>query len=193
MPAAMTALVAAVTEIGTDVREAFDATNTSSGGLPQLHSPDFAPQLFWLVLTFAALYWIMSRVALPRIGEVIEERRDRIQRDLAAAERLKGETDKALETYEKALADARGSASAIARQTRDNLAAEVDKERKSLEDGLARKLASAEDAIAATKAKALESVKDIAGETATDIVNALTNLSPTKDEVSRALASPSDK
>ena len=193
MPAAMTALVAAVTDIGTEVREAFDATEPGGGGLPQLHSPDFAPQLFWLVLTFAALYWIMSRIALPRIGEVIEERRDRIQRDLAAAERLKGETDKALETYEKALADARGSASAIARQTRDDLATEVDKERKTLEDDLSRKLADAEEAIAATKTKALESVKDIAGETASDIVKALTSLSVSKDEVNKALSSTSGK
>ena len=189
MPPAMTALVAAVTDIATDVREAFDATEPSGGGLPQLHSPDFAPQLFWLVLTFALLYWIMSRIALPRIGEVIEERRDRIQRDLAAAGRLKGETDKALETYEKALAEARGSATAIARQTRDDLATEVDKERKVLEADLSRKLAEAESAISATKAKALESVKDIASETATDIVKALTNLSVSKDEVSNALAS----
>lgn len=190
MPAAVTtAFVAAVTELGTDVRDAFDATNTGSGGLPQLHSPDFAPQIFWLALTFAALYWIMSRIALPRIGDVIEERRDRIDRDLAAAERLKGETDKALETYEKALADARGSASAIARQTRDDLAAEVDKERKALEDDLTRKLASAEDAITATKEKALENVKDIASEAAADIVKTLTNLSVSKDEVSNALTS----
>jgi len=49
---------------------------------------------------------------------VIEERRDRIQRDLAAAERLKGETDKALQTYEKALSDARGSASAATSASR---------------------------------------------------------------------------
>lgn len=193
MPPAMTALVAATMDIATDAQEAFDATKQSGGGLPQLHSPDFAPQLFWLVLTFAALYWIMSRIALPRIGEVIEERRDRVQRDLAAAERLKGETDAALANYEKALADARGSATAIARATRDTLAAETDKERKSLEDGLSRKLADAENAIAATKAKALESVNDIASETAADIVKALTSLSVTKDEVSTALASPSDK
>lgn len=164
-----------------------------SGGLPQLHAPDFAPQLFWLAVTFVLLYWIMSKVALPRIGEVIEERRDRIQRDLAAAERLKGETDKALQTYEKALSDARGSASAIARKTRDELGAEVDKERKAVEDQLAKKLADAEASIAATKTKALASVKDIAGDTVVEIVNALTNINVTKDEAVRAIPSGSDK
>jgi len=191
MIAAMTVLVAEALDVGADVAEALD--EHKGGGLPQLHGPDFAPQLFWLAVTFVLLYWIMAKVALPRIGEVIEERRDRIQRDLAAAERLKGETDKALQTYEKALSDARGSASAIARQTRDELSAEVDKERKAVEDQLASKLAGAEASIAATKTKALASVKDIAGDTVVQIVSALTNINVTKDEAVRAIPSGSDK
>lgn len=192
LAAAMTVLAAEVGGIAADVHDALD--EGKSGGLPQLHAPDFAPQLFWLAVTFVLLYWVMSKIALPRIGEVIEERRDRIQRDLAAAERLKGETEKALEGYEKALADARSSASAIARQTRDNLNAEVDKERKAIEDQLARKLSDAEAAIAATKTKALASVKDIAGDTVTAIVGALTGATASKDEVDRALkASGADK
>jgi F-type H+-transporting ATPase subunit b len=189
--AAMTVLAAEVSGIAADVQDALD--EHKSGGLPQLHAPDFAPQLFWLAVTFVLLYWVMSKIALPRIGEVIEERRDRIQRDLAAAERLKGETDKALEAYEKALADARQSASAIARQTRDQLSAEVDKERKAVEDQLGRKLADAEASIADTKTKALASVKDIAGDTVAAIVAALTGGSVDKNEVDRALAAPAKK
>lgn len=189
--AAMTPIVVAAVEVATDVAEALD--EPKSGGLPQLHAPDFAPQLFWLAATFLLLYWILAKIALPRIGEVIEERRDRIQRDLAAAERLKGETEKALAAYEKALGDARTSASAIARQTRERLAAETDRERKAVEDELARKLADAEAAIGATKAKALASVKDIAGETVVAIVSTLTNTAVTKDEVDRALAASADK
>ena len=189
MPAAMTALVAAAIEVGTDVAEAFDAHDAGGGGgLPQLHAPDFAPQLFWLAVTFALLYWIMAKIALPRIGEVIEERQDRIQRDLAAAERLKGETEKALAAYEKALADARANASSIARQTRESLSAEVEKERKAIEDQLAGKLAEAEAAIGATKAKALAGVKDIASDAVEAIVGTLTNATVSKDEVARALA-----
>ena len=188
MIAAMTVLVAGAVDVAADVADALDE-HKSSGGLPQLNVQDFTPQLFWLVVTFVLLYWLMAKVALPRIGDVIEERRDRIQRDLAAAERLKGDTDKALETYEKALADARGSASAIARQTRDSLNAEVDKERKAIEDQLAAKLASADESIAATKTKALASVKYIAGDTAASIVAALTNVNVSKDDIARAVSS----
>jgi F-type H+-transporting ATPase subunit b len=191
MIAAMTVLAAEVSGVAADVADALD--EHKSGGLPQLNQPDFAPQLFWLALTFVLLYVILKRVALPRIGEVIEERKDRIKRDLAAAERLKGETEKALQAYEKALADARSNATSIARQTRESLNAEVDKERKAIEDQLAKKLAEAEASIAATKDKALASVKDIAGDTVVSIVGALTNLSVSKDELDRALATGSDK
>jgi len=186
MIAAMTALAAELSGVATDVAEALD--EHKSGGLPQLNQPDFVPQLFWLAVTFGLLYFVMSRIALPRIGEVIEERKDRIQRDLAAAERLKGETEKALETYEKALADARSNASAIARETRGALSTEVEKERKAIEVQLAKKLADAEASIGATKDKALASVKDIAGDTVASIVSALTNLSVSKDEVNKALS-----
>lgn len=160
---------------------------------PPLNPDDFAPQLIWLALTFVALYALLSRVVLPRIGEVIEERKDRIQRDLAAAERLKGETEKALAAYEKALAEARASASGIARETRERLASEVDKERHAAESQLAAKLADAEAAIGATKAKALASIKDVAADTAAAIVSTLAGLNASKDEIERALSPGTEK
>src|SRR5215475_15386899 len=80
---------------------------------PPLDTSTFAPQLVWLALTFALLYVILKRAVLPRVGEVIEERSDRIKRDLAQAEELKVETDKALAHYEQVLSDARAQAGAI--------------------------------------------------------------------------------
>ena len=157
------------------------------GGLPQLNAHDFAPQLVWLAITFTALYFIMSRVALPRVGEVIEERSDRIQRDLDTAERLQTETEEALTAYEKALADARADANTIAGKTRDKLSAEVDAERHRVEDDLAKKLAEAEAHIAATKSKALESVSEIAGDTAVVIVKKLIGTDVSAADAQKAL------
>ena len=97
------------------------ATHEKKTGLPQLNPADFSPQLIWLALTFVVLYLILARVALPRIGEVLDERRDRVQRDLDAAERFKTETDAALAAYEKALSDAHGKASSMAKDMRDKL------------------------------------------------------------------------
>jgi F-type H+-transporting ATPase subunit b len=158
-----------------------------SGGLPQLNPADFAPQLIWLAITFVVLYFILARVALPRIGEVIEERHDRVQRDLDAAERFKKDTDAALAAYERALSEARSKASTLAKDMRDKLAAETDKERTSVEGQLAAKLADAETRIAATKTKALSSVNEIAAETASAVVSKLLGEDVSPAEVKKVL------
>ena len=154
---------------------------------PPLDPGTFAPQLIWLALTFGLLYLVLKRVVLPRVGEVIEERSDRIKRDLAQAEKLKADTEKALANYEQALGDARAKAGAIAKTMRDKLTAEVDKERTKVEAQIAAKLAEAESRIAETKSKALASVGDIASEVAGVIVTRLIGKEVTKDEVKRAL------
>lgn len=158
-----------------------------SGGLPQLNSHYFSPQLFWLAITFVTLLFVMSKIALPRVGEVLEERRDRIKRDLDAASRLKAETDKALADYEKALADARSNASGIAKETREKLAAETDTERHRVDDQIAAKLREADKRIAATKSKATSAIGEIATDTARAVVEKLIGQSVTPDDVKKVL------
>jgi F-type H+-transporting ATPase subunit b len=157
------------------------------GGLPQLNAHDFAPQLVWLAISFVLLYLIMARLALPRIGEVLEERRDRIARDLEAAERLKGEAEKALAAYEKGLAEARAGASVIARQTREAVSAEVEKERAKIDERISAKVSEAEARIGATKSRALESVSEVAADSAAMIVERLIGENVSRDEIERAL------
>jgi F-type H+-transporting ATPase subunit b len=168
--------------------EATDAAHKAAkSGLPQLDTHMFSPQLFWLALTFLSLLFVMSRIALPRVGEVIEERAERIQRDVDAAGRLKADTDKALADYEKALADARANASSIAKQTREKLAAETDAEKARAEAGITAKLVEAETRIAATKTKALTAVNDIAAETARAVVAKLVGQDVSLDDVRQVL------
>ncbi len=164
MLAGMTMLAAVAAEV---------AHGAAKPGLPQLDVNYFAPQLFWLALTFAALFFLMSKVALPRIGDVVAERSGRIARDIEAAAKLKGETDKALADYEKALSDARGKASTMAKETREALGRDTEAEKSKVEAQLSTKLQEAEARIAATKTKALSAVNDIAAETASAVVGRL--------------------
>lgn len=192
MLAGMTVLAAAAAEAATEAATEA-AAHSGGGGLPQLDAHTFAPQLFWLVLTFGALYFILSKVALPRIGEVLEERADRITRDLEAAQRLKDDTDKALTDYEKALADARGKASTIAKDTREQIASETEGKKASVEKTLAAKLQDAEQRIAATKTKALSAVNDIAADTAGAVVSKLIGQTVSADEIKKALNASAGK
>jgi F-type H+-transporting ATPase subunit b len=157
-------------------------------GLPQLDPSHFVPQLVWLAITFGLLYFILSRFALPTVGQVIEERQARIKRDLDEAERMKGETEKALAAYEQALAEARGKAGGIARETRANLAAETDRERASVDAEINARILDAEGQIRSTKDRALGEVGTIAAETAAAIVERLSGLKPSADDIKRAMA-----
>jgi F-type H+-transporting ATPase subunit b len=157
---------------------------------PPLDPNNVAPQLVWLAISFVALYLLLKKIALPRVGDVITARRDRIQGDLDAAERAKADAERALADYEQAHADARGKAAAISRETQDRLTGEVDKRRAELEAQLGAKLAAAEKSIEATKSKALASVNDVAAEVATSIVAKLVGTTPSADEVRKALTNP---
>lgn len=157
-------------------------------GLPQLDPSHFVPQLFWLALTFGALYVILSTFALPAVGEVLEERRQRIKRDLDEAERMKGETEKALSAYEQALAEARAKGTQIARDARTSLAADMDRERLAADTKAGAHLADAEKRITAMKERALSEVDAIAADTAGAIVDALAGAKVSADEVKAALA-----
>src|SRR5204862_8226264 len=112
---------------------------------------DVSTQLLCFAITFIALYVCAASVALPRIGAILEQRRDRVSGARAQAQRLKGESEEALKAYEKALGDARSRAQAIASETHQKLAAEAEERRKVLETNLNAKLAEAEKTIDATK------------------------------------------
>jgi len=138
--------------------------------MPQLDPDTFAPQLIWLAITFIGLYFVMARMALPKIGNAIEQRRVRIANDLDQAQALKEATDRAIAAYEERMAEARSKAHAMAEETRQRLKAEVDAERARIDAELAAKVASAEKRIAKVKGAAIEDMQKVASDLAGDIV-----------------------
>jgi F-type H+-transporting ATPase subunit b len=163
------------------------ADGHASGAFPPFATETFASQLLWFALAFGLLYWLMAKVALPRVGDILETRTNRIAADLADAERLRAESEAAGEAYEKSLAEARAKSKAIAQEARDALAAESEAKRKALEAGLAQRIAESEATISARTAEAMASVRGIAADAATAIVARLTGQAPERAEVERAL------
>ena len=166
------------------------ATSQATAGqksFPPLDPETFIPQLVWLALTFGLLYVLLKHFALPRVGEMIEERQHRIQRDLEQAAALKTETEQALAKYEQTLVEARGRAHAVVTDMRDKLAAEIDKERAKFDAQFARKLADADAGITRAKSKALADVGGIAADAAVATVAKLIGTQVSNDEVRKAL------
>jgi F-type H+-transporting ATPase subunit b len=157
------------------------------GVFPPFVSETFASQLLWLAIAFGLLYYVMSRVALPRVAAVMENRSDRIAGDLAEAERLRAESEAAGAAYEKSLNDARNKAKAIAQEMRDTLTAQSEAKRKALELELHERLVVAETTISAKTEEAMASVRGIAADTAVAIVERLTGQAPSRSVVDAAL------
>jgi F-type H+-transporting ATPase subunit b len=164
-------------------------TEVPGGGhkFPPLQIETYASQLIWLTLAFVALYLLMSRIALPRIGSIITDRRRHIEGDFAEAERLKKDADGALAAYEKSLTDARNRAQALASETRARETKAAESARKSLDAKLNATIADAEKIIAARRSAAMANVQGIATDAAAAIVQRLTGSAPTRREVEAAV------
>ena len=140
---------------------------------PPFDASTFPSQLLWLAITFGLFYLFLKKVVLPRVGGILEDRRDRIQKDVDQAARLKEEADAAVAAYEQELAEARTSAQAIGQQARNTAKAEVETERKKVEASLETRLGEAEAHIASIKAAAMKEVGTIAEDAAGEIVHEL--------------------
>ncbi|WP_068318440.1 F0F1 ATP synthase subunit B [Polycladidibacter hongkongensis] len=161
----------------------------AGGAFPPFDSTTYPSQLLWLAITFGLFYLLMSKVVLPRIGGILEDRRDRIAGDMAEASRLKQESEAAVASYEQALADARAQAGKMAREAADAAKASSDAARTKAEAELADKLAKAEESIDKIKQGALAQVGDIAAQTTQELVKAaIGGEAPSKDVADKAVA-----
>ncbi len=153
----------------------------SGGGMPQLNPDYFDEQIIWLAITFIALYVIMSRFALPKVGEVLEERQRKIDRDVDRANALKEEAEQVKCAYEQELTNARAQAQDQLRETNDNLTAQLREreEIQAVED--AKRIEEAESAIAAKRQEALSHVRGIAAGVAQAAVQKITGFDVTEE------------
>jgi len=149
------------------------AVEAASPGMPQLDFSTFGNQIFWLVVTLVVIYVILSRVALPRIADVLAERRESISNDIAAAEDLKLKAVEAEEAYNKALADARIEAVRIVEAAKAEMKSELNAAIAKADGEIAQKVAEGEKIIQEIRASAMESVEDVAKSTASALITAL--------------------
>ncbi len=160
--------------LGTEAHgEATVAGEERASGMPQLNFETFPNQIFWLVLTLVAIYMILSRVALPRIGAVLAERQGTITNDIAAAEDLRKKAEQAEADYDKALADARAEAQRIAQKAREEIQADLDAAIARADEEIAARTADSEKEIAAIREESMGNVREVARDTAAEIVRAL--------------------
>ncbi len=158
------------------------------GAFPPFDSNNFAAELIWLALTFGAIYLLMSKIALPRVGNILAARKAKIDSDLASAAKAQDEAAEAAAAHEKTLNDAKVKAQAVGQAAHAEMTAQADARRHALEDDLNGKIAAAEAQIVATKNAAMTNVDSIATETAHAILQHLTGRPADAAAVAAAVA-----
>lgn len=142
-------------------------------GMPQLDFSTFGNQIFWLLVTLVVIYFVLAKVALPRIAAVLAERQGTITSDIAAAEALKQKAVEAEDAYNKALAEARVEAGKIVAEAKAEIQADLNAAAAKADAEISAKAAESEAAIAEIRASAVESVKAVAKATTKEILGAM--------------------
>lgn len=159
--------------------------------MPQFDPAFFAPQLFWLAVTFITLYVLMAKVALPKIGAVLDERQRKIDDNLDKAAQLKAEAEAAVAAYEKALSESRAHAHSVIKEASERLAKQAEERTRELSAKLAEQIKAGETRIAAAKDAALNNVRevalDVAGATVARLVSGAADQAQLEAAVAAAL------
>lgn len=134
--------------------------------MPQFDPSSFPSQIFWLVVTFAVLYFVMSKLVLPRVGNVLQERQEKIAEDLDRAAQLKRDAEEIIAAYEASLAEARGKAQELYRETTDAINATAARRQQEAGAAIAARIAEAEQRIAAARTQAMSELKTVAADVA---------------------------
>ena len=142
-------------------------------GMPQLDFATWPNQIFWLLVTLVVIYLVLSRIALPRIGAVLADRKSTITNDLAAAEELKQKAVSAEKAYNDALANARTEAAKIVAQAKTAIQKDLDQAIAKADIEISAKAAESEKTIAAIRDGAAAAVAEVARDVAAELVAVL--------------------
>lgn len=155
---------------------------------PPFDSANFASTLLWLAISFGLLYYLMAKIALPRVEDILKARADKITGDLKNAQAAREKSEQAAAEHDRTIAGAKAKAQALAQQTQAKVTADTEAKHHALETELNAKLASAEKQIVETKTTAMASVESIAGDAAAAIVERLTGRPADRSAVAAAVA-----
>ncbi|HZV22035.1 MAG TPA: hypothetical protein VE986_10885 [Hyphomicrobiales bacterium] len=155
--------------------------------MPQLQPENFAPQLFWLAITFSLLYLALSFLALPRVERVLGQRRSRIEGDMDSARRAQRDSQKAMERYEAEIGAAKAEGQAVLRARREALEAELAKRRAELDRQIAEKNAETEKRVHGFLERAAGEMEAMTSGVVSDIVKRFAGIDVSESEVRAAL------
>ena len=158
--------------------------SAESGGMPQLNTEFWISQIVWLVITFGALYVILSKVILPKISNNLESRRSQILENIEIAEKQREESEEKLKEFDKIILNSKLEAKNLFNEARQKVLNEIDKKRSEMEKNLEEEISSAEKEIQSLNNNSTENIKKIATETSLSLIQQLIGEEINKESIS---------
>jgi F-type H+-transporting ATPase subunit b len=169
--------------------DAHGAAEHASSGFPPFDQIDtFPSQVFWLVVTFGALYLFATYWLIPKVGKAIADRENAIARDVADAAALSSRADQSVKAFEARIAEAKARSRDTAAKAKAEADARIAAETARVETDLASRLAAAEARISDVRTKAMASVSTVAEDAAAAIAEKLAGVKPAPEAVRQAVA-----
>jgi len=154
--------------------------------MPQFELANFIPQMAWLALVFAILYFGVVTPTLPKLGRVVQAREDKISGDVAAADAAKSHADGVAADYAAQIAASQNAARAAIAKAKDESTQAVAAKLGATDDELKAKAEAAQVQLETARTGALAEIESVVAETASDIVHKLTGARPAIESASAA-------
>ena len=147
--------------------------------MPQLDLSTFASQAFWMVLSFCLLWILLSIFVTPKIADVLEQRKRKIDDYIRKAEKLNQQAKASLAKYEQALNEAKQKAAASIAENQKESASFLVAVEKLLNERLNKQIADSEFKLATEKKETMLQIESLSQNLAFEIVQKLgfTNIS----------------
>lgn len=148
----------------------------------------YQSQWFWLLIVIGVIYFFVGRGIVPKVEATVDQRDARIAEDLAEAERLRGEADRAEEDWRGNINSAHANAQALIASARDKAASDAAKRLAAADRRLAKKMDEAAASLDEARRSALAEIEDIASDAARQMVAKLAGVSVNEAEARAAVA-----
>ena len=153
-------------------------------GMPQLNPEFWYAQIFWLLLIFVSLYLIIWKVFLPKITNVIENRKLRVVNDLNEAQKIKESAEKKLKEYIKIIENSKNEAKKIIKNSKKKLETDIDNKKQKFNEEIEKELSAVEEEIKNLKNSSIVNINKIAIEISSEVIKQVLGTEVNRSNVS---------
>jgi len=147
--------------------------------MPQFETHFFSSLIFWEIISFAILFFLLSKFAFPRILSTLDERERKIRETIEAAERQRAEAERRMAEYEIKMKAAEKAAEGLVEQAKLRARQLLEENERRLTEEAERIRTSTAREIDQERRRALEDVRAYATELALRVAEKLVERSLT--------------